>query len=211
MMPLGFAIAASTRVGNLIGAGNYQTAKQSTYTLFILIFGVYLINSNVTYFFRYLIARIYTDDVDVIEKFATVIPFVSYVFLFVDPFQGSLGGVLRGLGKQGIAAGINLIAFYIFGLPFAFVSILVLHWGLFGAWLGLFIGEGVIMIGYITLILRTDWKAVSEQARSIATQGQTISSTNLLSLREQEEDEKIESLEMEETASVSPNQVQEDV
>lgn len=95
MMPLGFAIAATTRIGNLLGAGKYKVAQHSVYTLVLLIFGIYLFNSNVTFFFRYYIAHIYSEDPVVIEKFAQTMPFVSYLFLLVDPFQGSLSGVLR--------------------------------------------------------------------------------------------------------------------
>lgn len=95
MLPLGFAIGAATRVGNLLGAGKSKEAKQSFYTLLILVFGVYIIQSNTTYFLRYFIAKLYTTDPVVIENYATYVPFISYLFEFVDPFQGSLSGVLR--------------------------------------------------------------------------------------------------------------------
>lgn len=95
MLPLGFAIAGATRVGNFLGAGRPMLAKQSVFTLLILIFFVYVFNSSLTFACRYLLAQIYTDDPEVVSDVANVMPLISFCFLFVDPFQGSLAGVLR--------------------------------------------------------------------------------------------------------------------
>lgn len=138
-----------------------------------------MINSNLTFIFRYYIASIYSLDLYVLELVAKAMEYISYFFLFVDPYQGTLAGVLRGIEKQAAGAAINLIAFYLFGLPIAFVSVLIFNLKIFGAWLGLFVGEGIIMIGYLILIFRTNWVQASLKAQKIAISS-SLSSVNLL-------------------------------
>lgn len=86
----------------------------------------------------------------------------------------------RGAGKQGIAAGINLVSFYFVGIPAAFLSILYFKFGLIGAWIGLFLGEGGIMIGYIILICTLNWKKAADEAMDAATKDRMSASTPLL-------------------------------
>jgi hypothetical protein len=60
------------------------------------------------------------------------------------------------------------VAFYVLGIPFAFVAVLVFHWGTNGTWLGLSLGQFCIGTGYIFVIIKTNWKHISELAQQNA-------------------------------------------
>lgn len=63
--------------------------------------------------------------------------------------QGMMAGILRGSGRQAVAAVINFISYYVVGLPAGILLALVAHLGTLGMWSGLFIGE--VMQVYIRM------------------------------------------------------------
>jgi MATE family multidrug resistance protein len=85
-----------------------------------------------------------------------------------DGMQGAAGGVLRGAGKQGLGALVNLISFYVFGLPIAYLLTVVAHWGLRGTWIGLGVAEFSIMVGYLIITARMNWQDVACKAQKRA-------------------------------------------
>jgi len=70
-----------------------------------------------------------------------MLPLIAYGFLTFDGLQGTMGGILRGCGKQKYGAIVNVTAFYAVGIPICFVATLYLKWELFGTWLGLALAE----------------------------------------------------------------------
>ncbi|KAF3813625.1 hypothetical protein GH733_018778 [Mirounga leonina] len=98
MLPLGFGVAASVRVGNALGAGNAEQARYSSIT--VLLCAVYFSGSKR----------------DIIYLVSQVMPIFAPFHLF-DALAGTCGGVLRGTGKQKIGAILNAIGYYVFGFP----------------------------------------------------------------------------------------------
>ena len=68
-----------------------------------------------------------------------MIPFLA-IFAFLDGIQGVCSGILRGTGQQKLGAIANLAAFYIIGLPMAWLICFVFKWGVNGLIIGLSFG-----------------------------------------------------------------------
>jgi len=171
MIPLGIGIAASTRVGNFLGAGNPAAAKKTAFVAILFTICCTLATGLALFSVRKVYGRLYSNDDQVVSLVSSMIPQLAFGFIIFDATQGAAGGVLRGAGKQMFGAIVNLLAFYVVGLPVAFTSILVLHWGLRGTWLGLGLAEFGIATGYSIVILKTDWVKSSTLARAIASTG----------------------------------------
>ncbi|GAM39632.1 MatE family transporter [Talaromyces pinophilus] len=133
-IPFGVGVAASTRVGNLLGARDAHGAARAAHTaavLSILLGGIVLAVLMVT---RNSFGRIFNDDDHVVRLTAEVLPYVA-LFQIADGLNGSCGGSLRGMGRQHIGALVNLVSYYGGALPLGIW--LAFHgWGLGGLWVG---------------------------------------------------------------------------
>lgn len=77
-------------------------------------------------------------------------------------------GSLQGSGKQQRGALINVVAFYIFGLPLAVFLGFYCQWDVTGLFAGMGIGPFVQTFLYGWLVLRLDWKKESSKAAELA-------------------------------------------
>jgi MATE family multidrug resistance protein len=133
-IPFGIGVAASARVGNLLGARNARGARRAANVAAWLsvVMGtiILIILISVKDFF----AKIFNDDVDVVRLTAEVMPYVA-LFQVADGLNGSCGGSLRGMGRQHIGAAVNIVSYYMGALPLGIY--LAFHgWGLAGLWVG---------------------------------------------------------------------------
>lgn len=133
-IPFGVGVAASARVGNLLGARDAKGASRAANTAawLSMILGtvvlVILMGSKDHF------AKIFNDDADVVRLTAEVLPFVA-LFQIADGLNGSCGGSLRGMGRQHIGAVVNIVSYYCGALPLGIW--LAFHgWGLKGLWVG---------------------------------------------------------------------------
>uniref|UniRef100_A0A667HAQ1 Solute carrier family 47 member 1 n=1 Tax=Lynx canadensis TaxID=61383 RepID=A0A667HAQ1_LYNCA len=116
MIPSGFSVATSIRVGNALGAGDIEQAKKSS-TVALLVTGVFAITFCVLLLiFKDLVGYIFTSDREIVALVAEVIPIcaVSHVF---EGLACTSGGILRGSGNQKAGAMVNAVGYYVVGLP----------------------------------------------------------------------------------------------
>jgi len=133
-IPFGIGVAASSRVGNMLGLRNAKGAARAANTaawlsMFMggLVLAVLLGTRNV-------FAKIFNDDEAVVKLTAEVLPYVA-LFQIADGLNGSCGGALRGMGRQHIGAIVNIVSYYCIALPLGIW--LAFHgWRLQGLWLG---------------------------------------------------------------------------
>ena len=102
-----------------------------------------------------------------------------------------LSGIIRGAGHQLRGAIVNLIAYYIFGLPIGITLALVLEMGAVGMWIGLAIATGIQAISYSIMLCCMNWPKEATLAMKRASQGtetsEQKSDNNTIELREEEE------------------------
>ncbi|VBB75017.1 Putative transporter protein similar to C11D3.06 of Schizosaccharomyces pombe [Podospora comata] len=133
-IPFGLGVAASARVGNLLGAHNSRGAARAAHSAAILstIAGTLIL--IILMASRNVFGRIFNDDERVVKLVAGVMPYVA-LFQIADGLNGSCGGALRGMGRQWVGAVVNLISYYGGALPGGIY--LAFHgWGLVGLWVG---------------------------------------------------------------------------
>ncbi|KAG0130366.1 mate-domain-containing protein [Tuber indicum] len=133
-IPFGIGVAASARVGNLLGARDAKGAARAANTAAVLSIVLGAAVMAVMLIVKDYYAKIFSDDVRVIKLTAQVLPLVA-LFQIADGLNGSCGGALRGMGRQHIGAAVNLVSYYFGALPLGIW--LAFHgWGLKGLWVG---------------------------------------------------------------------------
>jgi MATE family multidrug resistance protein len=154
-IPFPLAIATSTRVANLIGAGLSDAAMVTTRVVcspsfpeyfplltFQAIFaalGVGLFNLTIFTTLRTALPRVFTDDLEVIDIVSHVILVCAIMQIF-DALAAVSHGILRGIGRQAIGGYANLFSYYAVALPVSLSLAFGAGWKLSGLWAGLVAG-----------------------------------------------------------------------
>ena len=110
-IPFPVSVAASTRIANFVGATLVGSAKTCLKTALALSFLEGGINATVLSVFRRAIPRFYTNEEDVVDLIASVIP-VFVAFQLFDALSANCNGILRGIGRQVIGGWVNLFSYY---------------------------------------------------------------------------------------------------
>lgn len=140
-VPFGVGVAASARVGGLLGRGSNDggcaaAAAARAATGLNVAFGLALLAALLAAKDGYARVVFGVDDEAVVRLVARVVPYVA-AFQVADGLNASAGGVLRGVGKQHVGAAVNFFAYYCFALPLGVYLAFCRRWGLDGLWVGL--------------------------------------------------------------------------
>ncbi|KAK6350470.1 hypothetical protein TWF718_003661 [Orbilia javanica] len=154
-IPFGIGVAASVRVGNLLGAGDAKGASRAANVAAGLALGMGVVISIALLAVKDSYAKIFNDDEEVIKLTADVMPWVA-LFQIADGLNGSCGGSLRGMGRQHIGAGVNIVTYYFVALPIG-VWLAYDGWGLVGLWIGQCLALYGIGICEWALVYFSDW------------------------------------------------------
>lgn len=155
-IPFGVGVAASSRVGNLLGARNAKGAARAANTAACLSAILGAIVLAILMGTKEHFAKIFNNDPDVVKLTATVLPFVA-LFQIADGLNGSCGGSLRGMGRQHIGAAVNIVSYYCGALPLGIY--LAFHgWGLRGLWVGQCIA--LYIVGFVewAIVAFSNWE-----------------------------------------------------
>ncbi|KAM0048376.1 putative multi antimicrobial extrusion protein [Helianthus debilis subsp. tardiflorus] len=156
MISLGFYGAGCVRVANELGRGNAKAVKFSIKVLLVtsgVIGAVFFVLCLV---FRRNIAHLFTND----ERVADTVSDLSLLLSFSVLLNGIypvLSGVAIGAGMQATVAVVNLVCFYVIGLPLGAFLGYFTSLDVKGIWIGMI---GGILSQTITLIYmtwRTNW------------------------------------------------------
>lgn len=124
------------------------------------LFNVILLSSLRNY-----IPQLFTNDPDVIDLVASVLPLCAAFQLF-DALAANLGGLLRGLGRQEIGGWVNLFCYYVIAMPISFGTAFGLNWGLYGLWSGVALALGLVAALEAFFIYNANWDDSVEAARN---------------------------------------------
>uniref|UniRef100_A0A3P9C015 Multidrug and toxin extrusion protein n=1 Tax=Maylandia zebra TaxID=106582 RepID=A0A3P9C015_9CICH len=148
MIALGFASAASVRVGNALGAGNIEQAKLSCKVPIICAFII-----------ACFVSIIFGVSKDRVSDLMLIFSFLH----LGDAIAAVAGGVVRGVGKQSVGALCNLVGYYFIGLPTGVSLMFAAKMGVVGFWTGLTVCVFVQSIFFITFLCKLDWKKAAEE------------------------------------------------
>lgn len=136
-VPFAIGIAASTRIANYLGAGLPNHAKLATQVA--LGFGLLIsaINFIVLFTFDRQIAELFTDDKKVIKTIENVMWLIALMQVS-DAMNANSAGCLRGQGQTKIGGIVNLVSYYVIGIPLSIYLTFYSPWkgSLDGLWIG---------------------------------------------------------------------------
>jgi len=145
MIPLGLSIATTSRVGFAVGEQDPGKARLLGFVGIGLSVLIMSMTALLMVTFPELIVRIYTRDVAVTE-IAVKLLFLAGVFQISDGLQVSASGALRGLKDTKIPMIVNLISYWIVGIPLGYFLGIQSGWGVEGLWVGLIAGLTVAAV-----------------------------------------------------------------
>jgi MATE family multidrug resistance protein len=161
-IPFGIGVAASARVGNMLGSRNAKGASRAANVAAWLSMIMGILVLIVLLGTRNHFAKIFNDDERVVKLTAQVLPYVA-LFQIADGLNGSCGGSLRGMGRQHIGAAVNLVSYYCGALPLGIW--LAFHgWGLVGLWVGQCIALYLVGILEWIIVYFSDWEKQVQRA-----------------------------------------------
>ncbi|KAI0311917.1 MOP flippase [Amylostereum chailletii] len=157
-IPFGIGVAASTRVGSLIGCRSASGAKFAGHISALLSVITGSIVMVVLICTKDVFGYMFSDDDEVVGLVSKVIPLLAS-FQVADGLAGSCGGVLRGQGRQHLGAMFNIIAYYVLALPLGISMAFRYNLGLQGLWIGQVVALFIVGIAeYYVVWLGTDWE-----------------------------------------------------
>ncbi len=143
MLPLSIGIAVSIRIGYYLGKNKKEHAKMSTKSAITLGVLMALCTCSLTLVGRYAIAKIYTDDMQVIELTMSIL-YLAALYQFSDAVQVICAGVLRGYGDTKACFYITFFSYWIVGLTLgyflALTDTIIPRLGVMGFWIGVMVG-----------------------------------------------------------------------
>jgi MATE family multidrug resistance protein len=121
MIPLALSSAITIRVGHALGAGNAQAARYSGALGIVLCAAFMTCSATFLLIFRDAVVSVYTDDVSV-TSIAIGLLLMAAVFQVADGMQIGAAGALRGFKDTRMPMAINIVAYWVFAFPLAYLA-----------------------------------------------------------------------------------------
>jgi MATE family multidrug resistance protein len=148
MVPLGIGAAATVLVGHAVGRNDVEDARGASKAAIVLGVGFMMTTAVIMLTVPMLLARAYTNDAAVLALAATLIP-IAGVFQVFDGLQVVSIGLLRGLGDTRTPLIVNVLGFWLLGLPVSLWLAFRLDYGPQGLWWGLVVGLAVVALALL--------------------------------------------------------------
>eukprot|EP00980_Cylindrotheca_fusiformis_P006047 scaffold1301_cov128-Cylindrotheca_fusiformis.AAC.10 len=162
--PFAIGIAASIRVGQLIGEQRPKDAQKSAHASFFLSTVVQAILCIILLLCKDVVGYVFSGEDEVVHLVSKLVP-ISCLFMIGDAFHAILGGVFRGLGRQTFVLLLNVLGFWVCAVPLGAILAFVADVGVFGFWWGFNIGiYASVAVGIVILKFRVDWKLEAKKA-----------------------------------------------
>jgi MATE family multidrug resistance protein len=150
MMASGISAAATIQTGNSFGRREFNELRMSANSNYHIVLAFMLITALLFVGLNQILPLIYTTDSAVI-LIASQLLIIAGLFQLFDGAQVVGLGILRGMGDVNIPTLITFIAYWIIGLPVAYLLGLRFSMGANGVWLGLTIG---LLVSAVLLFFR---------------------------------------------------------
>lgn len=139
MITSGMGAAATIRIGNFLGKGDFGNLRSSGFTMFWMAATTMLCWAIIFITGKYFLPTIYISDPAVISVSAGLLV-VAAGFQLSDGIQVVAIGALRGLQDVKIPGLLIFVAYWILALPIGYWLTFYKGWGPQGIWIGLLIG-----------------------------------------------------------------------
>ncbi|MDQ1003119.1 MATE family multidrug resistance protein [Neobacillus niacini] len=139
MIPISISMAQTVLVGYEVGARRYKDAKSYSWIGVYIAILIALITGVLVVLFRYQVAGLYSNEVEVINLTAHFLIYALF-FQISDAIQVTAQAALRGYKDVNLAFIMTLIAYWLICLPVGYVLAHFTSLGATGYWLGLTVG-----------------------------------------------------------------------
>ncbi|KAL8268505.1 hypothetical protein R6Q59_002303 [Mikania micrantha] len=153
---LGFLSAAIVLVANEFGRGNAKAVKFSIKVLLGTSIAIGVFFFVLCLFFHKKLAYLFTDDDRVADTVSDLSLLLSFSVL-LNSIYPILSGVAIGAGMQATVAIINLICYYIIGIPLGVLLGYLTSLQVKGIWIGMIGGILAQTIALVYMTWRTNW------------------------------------------------------
>ncbi|WAS96948.1 MATE family efflux transporter [Nannocystis punicea] len=150
-IPVGIAMAAVTRVGNLLGSERPREAERSAWVAMSLGAGVMGAGAVLMYSLRYRLPALFEADPEVYALAVASLP-IAAAFQIFDGVQVVGFGVLRAMGRTNKAALVNFAGYYAVALPLGWWLAFERGHGIGGLWWGLTVGLALVATALLAWI-----------------------------------------------------------
>lgn len=165
-IPFSISISTSTRVANFIGAGLWKNCLITCKSALSLSFVISCTNLSIIFLLKHKIAQIFSSEPVVIKLVEQSLPILAVMQLF-DAFNACTAGCLRGQGQQRKGSVINILAFYIIGVPMAYFLTFKLNLsGVTGLWLGIVNALIFMTVCQSMAVFNVNWKDLVKEAEA---------------------------------------------
>jgi MATE family multidrug resistance protein len=162
--PFAIGIAASIRVGQLIGEQRAEDARRSAHASFLFSGIIQAILTVILLLCKDVLGQLFSNDEEVAALVSELIP-ISCLFMMGDAIQATISGVFRGLGRQKFVLLLNILGFWVCAVPIGAVLTFVADFGVAGLWWGFNIGiYASSAVGLWFLWMRVDWNFEAKKA-----------------------------------------------
>lgn len=145
MVPFGLSTAITTRVGNAIGKKSMMEARHRGFVGIALSTLFMSLTAVVMFTIPDLITSMYTQS-KAVQDVAVSLLYMAAIFQISDGLQVSSYGALRGLKDTQKPMYVNLVAYWVIGLPLGYYLGIISDFGPQGLWMGLIAGLTVAAI-----------------------------------------------------------------
>ena len=163
MVPLGVSAAAAVLVGHAVGRGDIAEARRAAAAGLVAGVGFMSASALVMLLLPMSLARIYTTDAGVAALAASLIP-IAGVFQVFDGIQVVSIGILRGVADTRAPMVVNVLGFWLVGLPVSAALGFGAGGGPRGLWWGLTVG---LMLVALILVWRVRRRLSGAVARIV--------------------------------------------
>ncbi len=143
MASVGITQASTVLVGQAVGLGDAPRARRAAGAGLLLSTALMTVTGLTFLAIPGLLASIYTDEAAVLTLAAALIP-IAGVFQVVDGVQAVASGILRGIGDTVGPMVVNLLGFWLVGLPVSVFLGFRQGIGARGLWWGLAVGLATV-------------------------------------------------------------------
>ncbi|KAM3371366.1 hypothetical protein ACQJBY_018654 [Aegilops geniculata] len=157
MVAIGFNAAVSVRVSNELGANRPKAARFSMIIAVLTSATIGAVFLAVFLIWRTELPRFFSDN-DRVVGGAAKLGYLLAASIFLNSIQPVLSGVAIGAGWQTLVAFINIVCYYLFGIPLGVLFGFKLKLGALGIWVGMPIGTLLQTAILITICFRAKWE-----------------------------------------------------
>ena len=166
MPGFGIAIAATTLVGQAVGAADRSKAEQNSRGCLEMAAILMGFIGLIFAVFPYFIASLFTNDPDIIRTAGLLVRIASLEQLTIA-IDMVMSGILKGSGDTRTPMYISTVFTWLMRIPLMYLFIMVLHWPVASIWVLFVIDWGLRGVVYTIIYRRKKWLERAMLARAI--------------------------------------------